>query len=64
MTSYTFSNVMANHTIAASFKIQQFIITASAGANGSISPSGAVIVNYDTNKSSASHRPRVMWWTP
>ena len=40
VTSYTFTNVTANHTIAASFAIDTFTITASAGANGSISPSG------------------------
>jgi hypothetical protein len=43
---YTFTNIAANHTIAASFAINQYTITASAGANGNISPSGAVPVNY------------------
>ena len=48
--SYDFTNVTANHTIAASFKTTtsstttSYTITASAGANGSISPSGAVTV--------------------
>jgi len=37
--SYTFSNVKAAHTIAATF-VQAFTINASAGINGSISPSG------------------------
>ncbi|MFO0584244.1 MAG: OmpA family protein [Anaeromyxobacter sp.] len=46
VTSYTFTNVTAAHTIAASFAINTFTITASAGANGSISPSGTVSVNY------------------
>jgi hypothetical protein len=45
-TQYTFSNVTANHTIHAVFAIDRFTITASAGANGSITPSGALIVNY------------------
>ncbi len=40
--SYTFSNVTANHTIAATFAIDTFTVTASAGANGSISPNGTV----------------------
>ncbi len=45
VTSFTFTNVTANHTIAASFAVNgTFTITASAGANGSISPSGAVVV--------------------
>ncbi len=38
--SYTFSNVTANHTIAATFAINTFSITASAGSGGTISPSG------------------------
>src|SRR4030095_7573654 len=46
VSSYTFTNVTANHTIAASFAIDTYTITASAGANGSISPNGAVSVNY------------------
>ena len=48
--SYTFNNVIADHTISASFKIITFTITASAGANGSIDPTGAVSVDYGTNK--------------
>jgi hypothetical protein len=47
VTSYTFNNVMANHTIAVSFAVDTFTIDVSAGANGSISPSGSVTVNYD-----------------
>ncbi|MFN8178070.1 MAG: T9SS type A sorting domain-containing protein [bacterium] len=42
--SYTFTNVSANHTIAASFAPITYTITATAGAGGSISPSGAVLV--------------------
>jgi len=49
--AYTFTNVLANHTIAASFAIDQFTITATAGANGSITPSGPVTVNYGDNQS-------------
>ena len=46
VTSYTFSNVTANHTISATFAAATtYTITATAGANGSISPSGAVSVN-------------------
>src|SRR5204863_68711 len=43
--TYTFSNVTANHIIAASFAIKVETVTASAGIGGSISPSGAVSVN-------------------
>jgi len=49
VTSYTFSNVTANHTIAASFTVTTYVITASAGANGSISPSGADTVAYGSS---------------
>lgn len=42
--SYTFSNVTANHTIAASFAVNGYTITASAGTGGSISPAGSVSV--------------------
>src|SRR2546428_7606598 len=45
VTSYTFSSVAAGHTIAASFAVDTYTLTASAGANGSISPSGAVSLN-------------------
>jgi hypothetical protein len=45
VTSYTLSNITANHTISASFvAAATFTITASTGPNGSISPSGAVSV--------------------
>ncbi len=50
VTSYTFSNVQANHTISAAFQNVTFTITASAGANGSISPSGNVVVNQGANQ--------------
>lgn len=45
--TYTFTDVQANHTIAASFAANTtlFTINASAGANGSITPSGAVAAN-------------------
>jgi hypothetical protein len=50
VSSYTFTNVTGNHTIAASFKQSTFQIVASAGAGGTISPSGAVTVNYGANQ--------------
>ncbi len=45
VTSYTFTNVTYNRTIKAYFLINTYAITASAGSNGSISPSGTVNVN-------------------
>ena len=51
VTSYTFSNVTAAHTISATFKIPAvYTITASADPNGSISPSGVVAVTQGTSK--------------
>jgi hypothetical protein len=50
ISSYTFSGVHGDHTISATFGIDTYTITASAGANGSITPSGAVTVNYGANK--------------
>lgn len=44
VTSYTFSNITANHTISATFSVNTVTITASAGANGAISPNGAIAV--------------------
>ena len=46
VTSYTFTDVTANHSISATFAIKTFTITASAGANGSISPSPSATVGY------------------
>jgi hypothetical protein len=46
VSSYSFTNVTANHTIQASFSANtaSYTITASAGTGGSISPAGAVSV--------------------
>jgi hypothetical protein len=48
VTTYAFSNITACHRIAATFEIisniSKYTIAASAGANGSISPSGSVSV--------------------
>src|SRR6185369_15237861 len=44
--SYTFNNLQASHTIAVKFVlVPKFTITATPGANGMITPSGAVQVN-------------------
>ena len=48
--THTFTNVIANHTIAATFAIQTFTITAAAGPHGSISPAGAVSVTYGASQ--------------
>lgn len=51
VSSYAFTSITAGHTIAASFAPNpSYTISASAGANGAISPSGAVSVLGGTNK--------------
>src|SRR5206468_5086944 len=50
VTSFTFSNVAGNHTLAAAFVIDPYVITAQAGANGSVSPTGATSVNYGASQ--------------
>jgi hypothetical protein len=53
VTSYSFSNVTANHTIAATFAATPvtYTITASAGTGGSITPSGTVKLNAGASQS-------------
>jgi hypothetical protein len=50
ITSYTFTNVSADHTINAYFKVQTFTLTASATSGGSISPAGTTTVNYGADQ--------------
>ena len=50
VTSYTFTNVTTNHTIAASFTVIIYTVTASAGTGGSITPSGTATVNSGANQ--------------
>ncbi|MBT8340695.1 MAG: fibronectin type III domain-containing protein [Desulfatitalea sp.] len=45
-TSHTFTQVGADHTISAAFALTQHMITATAGANGSISPAGSTSVSH------------------
>jgi len=48
--TYTFTDVQANHTIDATFVVNAFKITASAGANGTVTPSGDTWVAQGTNQ--------------
>jgi hypothetical protein len=50
ITSYTFANIAANHTINAYFKVITYTITASAGTGGSISPLGTTTVNIGVSQ--------------
>ncbi len=47
LTTYTFNSVSGDHTIEATFKKDNYSITATAGANGTISPSGTVTVAFE-----------------
>ena len=53
VTTYDFTNVTADHTISATFAIDTFTITASSGANGSVTPAGDTTVNYGGSQSYA-----------
>jgi hypothetical protein len=46
VTTYSFTNVTTDHTIAATFAKDTYTITASASSGGSIFPSGSVTVNH------------------
>lgn len=50
-TSRTETNVTSNHTVVANFAIDTFTLTASAGSNGSISPTGSNVENYGYSQS-------------
>ena len=46
MREYTFTHVVANHTIHVTFKKETYTLTATAGSNGGIAPAGTTTVNY------------------
>ena len=46
ITTYTFTNVTANGTIVATFKLKPFVITPTAGAHGTITPGTPQTVLY------------------
>ncbi len=48
--TYTFSNVTADHTIQVTFRAVSYTITATAGSGGSISPAGPVSVNRNADQ--------------
>ena len=50
ISSYTFNNVTANHTISATFTANSYTISASAGTGGTISPLGNVTVSHGSNQ--------------
>lgn len=50
VSSYTFTGIAANHTISATFAINIYVITASAGAHGTVTPAGVTTKNYGTSQ--------------
>ncbi len=50
LSSYTFNQVTANHTLAVSYAIDSYTVTASAGTNGTITPTGSVSVDHGTTQ--------------
>ncbi len=50
ISTYTFSNVSADHTISATFGQMTYTITGTAGAGGSINPSGSVASAYGSSR--------------
>jgi hypothetical protein len=50
VTLYTFTNVTSNRTIRAVFAINQYPIIVTAGANGTVVPTGPVLVTHGTNQ--------------
>ncbi|MEO7522742.1 MAG: T9SS type A sorting domain-containing protein, partial [Ferruginibacter sp.] len=49
VTSYTFTNVTANHSITATYTGNSFTINSTAGANGTITPAGANTVAFGSD---------------
>lgn len=50
VSTFIFSNINSNHTISATFAIRTYTITGSAGSGGTISPTGAVSLNYGSSR--------------
>ena len=50
VSSYTFQNLAANHTIEAAFEINTYTINASAEEGGLITPPGTITINYGESK--------------
>jgi hypothetical protein len=55
--TYTTNPIRANCTVTASFSLNTYTITATAGTNGSINPSGPVPVNYNASSPKFTFTP-------
>jgi hypothetical protein len=49
LSTYTFTTVVANHTITSAYAINTYIITPTAGANGTITPGSPQTVTYGSS---------------
>jgi hypothetical protein len=49
-TTYTLSNITADHAVTVSFKTATFAVTATADANGVLDPNGTLTKNYGSNQ--------------
>ncbi len=47
--AYTLTDIQAAHTVEVTFKLLEYVVTATAGANGSINPAGATTVTYGSD---------------
>ncbi len=61
LSSYTFNDVTAAHTITATFAINTYNITVTQGANGTISP-GTTLVDYGTNSPAFTITPNIGYY--
>ncbi len=50
VSNYTFTDVIENHTISVTFSLVEYVITATAGTGGNISPSGDVSITHGSDK--------------
>jgi hypothetical protein len=48
-TSFTLSNIQTAHAVEVTFRLLEYVVTSSAGANGSVIPAGATTVTYGSD---------------
>jgi methyl coenzyme M reductase beta subunit len=54
-TTYNLTNIQAAHTVNVTFKLLQYTVNASSGANGYVDPNGAVVKNYGSSQLFTAH---------
>jgi hypothetical protein len=57
VSTYAFRNVIADHTISATFAIDTFTTTSSHGLNGSIAPDGSSVLDYGSDSATYTITP-------